>query len=77
MAYENLLEKASESINDLRPDTQFHLKDLFIGTEWNDLSKGDKLNFGKTFKKDVKDGKIRNVQYIGKTNNNSALYKKN
>lgn len=77
MAYENLLEKARESINNMRSDTQFRLKELFLGTEWNDLSKGDKLNFGKTFKKDIKDGKIRNVQYIGKADNNSALYKKN
>ena len=39
-------------------------------------SQGDRLNFGRYFKNKVLNGKIPNVSYIGKAENNSALYQK-
>ena len=57
-------------------NTEFLLKDLFDGVEWNSLSKGERLNFGRLFKDEVLEGRVPNVQYIGKAQNNSARYRK-
>ena len=57
-------------------NTAFLLKDLFDGVEWNSLSKGERLSFGRFFKDEVLEGRVPNVQYIGKAQNNSARYKK-
>lgn len=44
------MNKAKEKVNDLIAGTEFVLKDLFEGIEWNSLSVGDRLLFGKFFK---------------------------
>lgn len=76
MDYENLLQKAEQKILALNADTEFFLKDLFEGTEWNKLKKGEKSSFGKLFKNSVDNGRFINIVYIGKAPNNSAIYKK-
>ena len=59
------------------PITQFFFaKDLVSGAEWNKLKKGDKLSFGRSFKKAVQENEMKNVRFIGKADNNSAQYKK-
>ena len=52
----------------------FELSDLFERCEWNVISKGNRSHFGRTFKNDVLDHKIPEVQYIGKNANNHAMY---
>ena len=54
----------------------FCLKDLFNGADWTALPKGDRLQFGKFFKNEVNECRVQNIIYIGKADNNSALYKK-
>ena len=76
MSYEEFLEKAIYAIEKLSPHKVFFVKDLINGTEWNELKKGDKLSFGRLFKKAVTENKIKNVKFIGKANNNSAQYEK-
>ena len=63
-------------INSLDDGTEFALKDLFDGVKWEDLPKGDRLTFGRSFKNDVSEGNVKNVTYIGKAPNNSAKYRK-
>lgn len=75
MEYNELLRKAEKQINRLQVNDIFRLKDLFRGTEWNNLERGDKLGFGKYFKNAVENGMIPNVVYIGKADNNSSQYK--
>ncbi|MCD7760828.1 MAG: single-stranded DNA-binding protein [Clostridiales bacterium] len=70
------LYKAKKTINDMPVHKEFFVKELYEGVEWNELSKGDRLNFGKFFKNAVMDGKIHGIIYIGKAANNSALYRK-
>lgn len=76
MDYSKLLEEASERIITIPVGQIFRAKDLFSGTEWNQLQKGEKLSFGKRFKNAVLDGEFPNVVYIGKAENNSAQYRK-
>lgn len=76
MDYEHWLQKALEGIERTPPNATFLVKELFQGTEWNDLPKGDKLRFGAFFKNSVNEGLIPDIDYVGKAANNSALYKK-
>ena len=76
MNYDILINRAISKTGALQLNTTFLLKDLFEGTEWNELDKGGRLGLGRRFKNDVLDGIIPNVVYIGKAQNNSAIYKK-
>ncbi len=76
MDYEKMLKSAELKINALDVGTEFFLKDLYNGTEWKKLQKGEKLSLGRRFKNCVKLGEIRNVIYLGKAQNNSAIYKR-
>lgn len=76
MDYEHWLYKAMDGIERTPYNALFLVKELFQGTEWNDLPKGDKLRFGAYFKTLVTEGKIPNINYVSKANNNSAQYRK-
>lgn len=55
-----------EMVNALEPGTKFNIRDLFKGKgEWT-MSKGIKLNLGKTFYKQFNEGLIKNIDEIGK-----------
>lgn len=75
MDYNELLQKARTHIKKLSVGQVFFVKDLFCGTEWNELERGEKLWFGKYFKKAVQDKTVSGVQFIGKADNNSAQYR--
>ena len=74
MDYELWINRANDKILELKIGYEFVLKDLFEGVDWNSLPRGDKLGFGKYFKNEVKDGRIPNISYAGKAQNNSAKY---
>lgn len=74
--YEKILKSAELKIDALDVGTEFFLKDLFDGTEWKKLKKGEKLSLGRRFKNCVELGKFSNVVYVGKAPNNSAIYKR-
>lgn len=76
MDYTGLLERAGRRISAIPSGQVFLAKDLFPGTEWNQLQKGEKLSFGRQFKNAVLDEKFPGVVYIGKAENNSAKYQK-
>ena len=76
MNYDELFSKAKLHIEDLHSNEFFFVKDLFHGTEWNKLERGEKLGFGRYFKYAVGNGFVQNVEYIGKADNNSAQYRK-
>ncbi len=70
------INKAISKTGSLTPNTIFILKDLFQGDEWDTLSTGNRRDFGRQFKDLVIRGKVPDVVYIGKAQNNSAKYKK-
>lgn len=76
MDYEKLLRIIAEKIDSLNKGDEFFLKDLFDGIEWKEFQTGERLSLGRRFKNSVLTEKIANVVYIGKAQNNSALYKK-
>lgn len=70
------MDRAKSRLSKTGANTEFFLKDLFDGVEWNDLTVGERLGFGKFFKSEVLEEHVPNVKYIGKAQNNSARYKK-
>lgn len=74
MDIEYWFQKALDGVERTEAGTVFVLKELFQGIEWNSLAKGDRLKFGGHFKTKVTTGKVPNVKYIGKAQNNSAQY---
>ena len=76
MDYNAWIEKAINEIETLPNNTLFPLKDLYEGTEWNELDKGCRLSLGRRFKSEVINQHIPNVIYVGKADNNSAQYRK-
>lgn len=76
MNYDELLDNACAHIEKLSVGQVFFVKDLFYGTGWNELERGEKLGFGRYFKKAVQDKIVAGVQFIGKADNNSVQYMK-
>lgn len=68
--YRDLIDK----VNDLPAGVKFNIKSLF-GVQWT-MSRGVKLNLGKTFYAKVSDGVISNVKSIGKDSSNTMWYEK-
>ena len=68
--------RALSKTGEMHENTEFLLKDLFDGVEWNNLTVGERLGFGRFFKDEVLEGHVPNIYYIGKAQNNSAKYKK-
>lgn len=74
--YNELLKKASLKTEELSSNTIFTLRSLFVGTFWNDLKKGVRLELGRRFKQAVIANTIPHVIYIGKNDSNASLYRK-
>lgn len=66
--------KLIEKVDNLSTGTQFNIKALF-GVEWT-MSKGVKLNLGKTYYNRVSEGIITNVKAKGKDSSNVMWYEK-
>ena len=76
MDFEDMYASLVPKIKQMKPCTVFFVKDLFEGMEWKHLSRGDKLAFGRFFKRKVELGQDPRVRYYGKAGNNSAQYSK-
>ena len=70
------LVKAMAAVNALPPCKKFEVRNLFQGCEWESLSKGDRIAFGKFFKAEVLDGRIENVVFLNRAKNNHSKYQK-
>lgn len=66
--------KLNKKVEDLPSGTRFNIKSLF-GVEWT-MSKGVKLNLGKTYYNRVSQGVITNVAPVGKDSSNVMWYEK-
>ncbi len=76
MDTKELMMEAMSVTETLPAGTVFVVKELFLGTTWNNLMKRDKLSFGRVYKNAVTQKEIPNVVYLGKADNNSAQYQK-
>ena len=68
--YKKLIQK----VDALPQGTKFTIKSLF-GVEWT-MSKGIKLNLGKTYFNRVLEGIVKNVDILGKDSSNLMWYQK-
>ena len=69
-AYRSLIDRVA----DLPAGTRFNIKSLF-GVEWT-MSRGVKLNLGKTYYNRVRAGVVTNVKIHGKDSSNVMWYEK-
>ena len=76
MDYSKWTELAIEQINELDEGCIFELKKLFEGVLWEQLPMGDRRNFGKFFKNEVQDGRIKNIIILERGKNNHSRYQK-
>lgn len=78
MDYEGWLNRAKKTIKEnMRPGVKFEVRQLFPGHEWEELSRGERISFGKYFSDAVKDGRLEFVSRCenGKTRHNQYIIK--
>lgn len=78
MDYELWINNAIAKTDELEQGTVFVLKDLFVGAEWDELSKGVRQNLGRQFKAKVNTGLVPNVVFVTDSQKGKATtYRKN
>lgn len=78
MDYEYWIKRAELAIeNDIQPGRKFEVKHLFPGHEWEALSRGERISFGRYFSDVVKEKRLFNVEKCenGKTRHNQYIKK--
>ena len=76
MDFDELEREALTALRKVALGQIFLIRDLFEGHRWESLPKGDRLDFGRHFKRKVTTGAIQGVEYVGKAQNGSAEYVK-
>lgn len=76
MDSDQMLDKARKAIAKLPINETFVVKDLFIGTEWNNLSANDQRAFGRFFQENIKKKKIKGIVKIENNKAHHAQYRK-
>lgn len=70
------LEKVSEKIEAVEVGYEFELSNLLDSVGSRKLGKGERIQFGQFFAKEVRKGNIVGIVNIGKTKSNHTIYKK-
>lgn len=71
----DLFEIAIKATENLSPNEEFIVKDLFRGFEWNRIPKGNRTKLGSQFFSYVNSEKCKNVIALDKTPQNQQRYK--
>lgn len=71
----DLFEIAIKSTENLTPNEEFIVKDLFRGFEWNRIPKGNRTKLGSQFFSYVNSDKCENIIALNKTPQNQQRYK--
>lgn len=75
MDYDTWLKEAKQYINtNIQYNEKFIIKNLFNGNQWETLSKGERISFGRYFSELVKTEKINGVKKIERKANNHSQY---
>ena len=75
--YDVILNEARQKISTLNLNTQFSLKDLFLGVQWESFSGGERRELGRRFKYAVNKGEVPNTRWFDKAQNGTNMYIKN
>lgn len=76
MDIEYWLGVARKSLEALPEGCSFEVRDLVYGPEWILCELKDKMKFGRAFKNEVLDGRIKGVAALDTPKNKAAKYKK-
>lgn len=77
MDYEKWRQDAIHAIETkVRKNQRFQLKGLFEECKWQQLSKGERILFGKYFANEVREGRINGIISIERLKNNHSQYEK-
>jgi len=71
----DIIDQARSIINRLEAGSEFRLKDLFRGIEWDEFKKNERLSAGTMFRAQANSRQLPVVS-TGKTSSNSAVYRK-
>ena len=71
---QNAINRIATNVN---YNQRFELKDLFEGCEWDRLSKGERISFGKYFANEVRESRIPGVQALERGKKQSLKIHKN
>lgn len=71
----DLFEIAIKTTENLTPNEEFIVKDLFRGFEWNRIPKGNRTKLGSQFFSYVNSDKCENIIALNKTPQNQQRYK--
>ena len=74
MNMEQLVERAVRKARTLEVGTQFVVRELFDGVEWNGIAVGVRRKLGVHFRSYVNDHPDCGVVFLGKRANNSSEY---
>ena len=76
MDIEYWMSKAREALDSMPEGQSFVIKDLVSSPEWTLCDLKDKMKFGRAFKNEVLDGRIKDVAALDTPKNKAAKYKK-
>lgn len=76
MTFEELKNIALQEASRVDSGKVFILRDLFQGTVWSDIEKGDKLSLGRWFKKYTKGNCDCGWVFLEKRSDNAAQYQR-
>lgn len=73
----NMFEEAKNQIETLDKGTEFIIKDLFRGVDWNKTDIGDRRSLGSNILNEVKNGSLNGVlEVLEKNTANQQRYRK-
>ncbi len=75
MNYEKWINKAIFKIGKLEKGKVFILKDLFSGVEWEEMTSGQRKEFGRQFKNKIENKMIPNVKLSNEKRSATAYEK--
>jgi hypothetical protein len=71
------MKKAEECLRKtVKTGKKFKVRDLFESVEWEELTKGERIQFGREFSNAVKEGRFPTIERIQKADNNHTQYMK-
>lgn len=72
----DLIQYSQDQIQNLLVGEKFMVKDLFLGYEWNRISRGDRTRLGSSFFAFSQGAGAAQLEALGKTPQNQQLYRK-
>ena len=76
MNYTQLLQQAQQAIRSRSSGEEFELKDLFDKATWNSMSEDQQREFGRIFADEVRQGRIKGVEYVKTRSDHHNVYRK-